>query len=480
MRLRLTRPILILASLALAGCGEDSRLEPWQPGSGPKPPHVLLISIDSLRPDHLGCYGYAKPTSPAIDRLAAEGVRFEAASSTTSWTLPAHAALFTGLFDSTHGVTGNHLALGAEHETLTERLRARGYETIGFYGGPYLDAAFGFAQGFDHYESCMSPIGEHSHADVTGPRTLAAVERRLARLSGRPLFCFVHLWDVHYDYKPPAETLALFSSDDVDGLDLSGFDSNPAIHEHMSPRVRDRLIALYDAEIRSVDAQVERLVELTRKATGDEDLLIVITADHGEEFFEHGKKGHQSSLFEEQVRIPVILVRKGVWPKGRSIVEPVSITDVAPTLAAAAGAGAGWRVQGRDLAGVWNGSGLASSALLLELLVDRNDWRALRTDKEKVMRARLERGDWEAGYHLVRDPREKRGIGREEAWVVQGLEQLQEKLEDGAVVREKLGLKPHPHSYSSELRQRLGFLGYTDSGTDSGTNSGTVSAPAKK
>lgn len=460
--LRVLRHKLILALPLLAGCGEEVAVQAWQPGRGVRPPDILLISIDSLRPDHLGCYGYSRPTSPVIDRLAAEGVRFETAVSTTSWTLPAHAALFTGLFDSTHGVTNNNTALAPTHETLAERLRLRGYETIGFFGGPYLDPVFGFGQGFDHYESCMSPLGEHSHADVTGPRTLAAVERRLATRTDRPLFCFVHLWDVHYDYRPPAELLELFSPSYEGNVDFSNFDTNPAIHEHMSPRDRERLIALYDAEIRSVDAQVARLWELFGGGVPGRETLLLITADHGEEFFEHGKKGHQSSLFEEQVRIPLILVWPGKLPGGFVAKLPASIVDIAPTLAHAAGAESGWRTQGRDLSAVWNGGILPPAAHLLELLVDRNDWRALRTAEDKVMRARLEHGTWEAGYQLVRDARERRPAGREEAWLGERLHRMDELLEDGAILREKLGIAPQPHRYSAEMQQRLGFLGYTE------------------
>lgn len=200
-----------------------------------------------------------------------------------------------------------------------------------------------------------------------------------------------------------------------------------------------------------------------RGRESNKDVLLVITADHGEEFFEHGKKGHQSSLYEEQVRIPLILVRPGVLPPALVIRETASITDIAPTLAAAAGAANGWRVQGRDLGPGWNGGRLDPSAHLLELLVDRNDWRALRTEEDKVMRVQLKDGPWEAGYHLVRDPRERRAIRGEEAWVGERLKVLDERVDDGAVLREKLGLQPRSHRYTAELNQRLGFLGYTES-----------------
>lgn len=457
----------LLAMLAGSGCSAEpdtsARVAAWTPSQGERPPDIVLISIDSLRPDHLGCYGYARPTSPTIDQLAAQGLRFETALSTTSWTLPAHAALFTGLFDSTHGVVNNHMALADEHETLAERLKARGYQTAGFYGGPYLDSVFGFAQGFDHYESCMSPLGEHAHADITGPRTIAAVERHHTGLNEQPLFCFVHLWDVHYDYLPPRQYVEQFSPNYAGSMDFTAFDTNPAIHEHMAPRDRAHLIALYDAEIRSVDDQVRDILSCVARRGRLEQTLVVITADHGEEFFEHGKKGHQSSLFEEQVRIPLILHWPAQIPAGLVARDSVRIIDIAPTLANAAGALGAWRVQGRDLQPAWRGQALAAQPQLLELLVDTNDYRALRSDPWKVLDVRLPEQRYQAGYHLVRDPRERRPIGLEEAWVGDGLRQLNEVLEDGAVLREKLGLKPRKHSYGPELQKRLGFLGYTES-----------------
>ncbi|MCC6409508.1 MAG: sulfatase-like hydrolase/transferase, partial [Planctomycetes bacterium] len=163
--------------------------------NAPERPSIVLISIDSLRPDHLGCYGYAPPTSPTIDAVAAEGVRFESAVSTTSWTLPSHAAMFTGLFDSAHGLFENGLALSPEHQTLAELLKSEGYQTAGFFGGPYLHPTYGLDQGFEHYQSCMTQLPDDltgdqiressrahfgpSHRDITSPRTVDEVRKWL-------------------------------------------------------------------------------------------------------------------------------------------------------------------------------------------------------------------------------------------------------------------------------------------------------------
>jgi len=179
--------VLATALAASAACGAEH--------GAARGPNLLLVSIDSLRPDHLGCYGYARDTSPVIDRLAREGVRFQTAVSTTSWTLPAHAALFTGMYDSAHGLVDNGLSLSDAHRTLAEELALHGYQTAGFYGGPYLHPTFGLSQGFGHYQSCMTAVAEGAsaeevraesraprgaaHEDVTGPRTVEEFGRWL-------------------------------------------------------------------------------------------------------------------------------------------------------------------------------------------------------------------------------------------------------------------------------------------------------------
>ena len=224
-------------------------------------PNLLLISIDSLRPDHLGCYGYGPDTSPFIDSLAHAGLLFENGLSTTSWTLPAHAAMFTGLRDSVHGLVDNGLSLNEEHVTLAEVLRQGGYRTAGFFGGPYLHPDFGVGQGFESYVNCMqaaAPAGDGvrrdamqqdsaSHTDVTGPRTREAIARWAEEDDPRPYFLFIHLWDVHYDYRAPAKYLRMFDADYSGAVD-GRLMSNAAIHKDMDPRDLAHVLALYDAE----------------------------------------------------------------------------------------------------------------------------------------------------------------------------------------------------------------------------------------
>jgi membrane-anchored protein YejM (alkaline phosphatase superfamily) len=459
-----------LALAVLASCSKSPG--PQVPAANAPPPDIVLVSIDSLRPDHLGCYGYRAPTSPGIDALAAGGVRCEVALSTTSWTLPAHAALFTGLYDSTHGLVTNGLRLSGQATTLAERLKRRGYRTAGFFGGPYLHPAFGLSKGFDTWESCMTPLteelitsgklgGESAHEDVTGPRTVAALERFLEHSDAQPLFLFVHLFDVHYDYNPPPEDVIPFDPDYTGRMDFSHLDANPAISKDMSPRDRQHLIALYDGEIRFTDRNLAKILALLDRQRSDRGRLLVVTSDHGEEFFEHGNKGHQSSLYEELVRIPLIWNWPGHLPKDTLVRDLVRIVDIMPTLLAVAGVEDPPRTQGRNLWPLLTGKPLPGEPALLELLVDQNDVRALRQPESKII-------DWRGqfavtcGFHMIRDRLESRPFGLGEDWVVKGKQELQRRLDLNAGLRKQLAAEPEALQLSRELDWRLHQFGYTE------------------
>ena len=185
---------------------------------------VLLISIDTLRPDHLGCYGYPRATSANIDALASEGVLFETAISSSSWTLPAHMALFTSLLDSLHGVTDNGMSLPEGISTLASVLKEAGFRTAAVISGPYLHSAFGFSRGFDDYINVMDffpkgaghavvpPEEVHlkSHKEVTSPQVTDAAIRWLESTGSTPFFLFLHYFDVHYDFLPPGSIVESF------------------------------------------------------------------------------------------------------------------------------------------------------------------------------------------------------------------------------------------------------------------------------
>ena len=349
---RLAIGLLPVVAALLAGCPP--------PPAVTRGPNVLLISIDSLRADRLGCYGYERPTSPRIDALAEAGALFESCYSSTSWTLPAHAALFTGLPDSAHGCDSNERILAPAQQTLAEVMRSGGWQTIGFWSGPYLHPRFGLSQGFDRWISCtgyeaygkkslaaarevgvgQAPVGEsaanaRSHRDVTGPRVTAAVEEflRAREPHAPPFLAFVHLWDVHYDYIPPAEWARPFVDPEYDGP-IDGSARSVLAFDGARLSVKDlaQLEGLYDGEIAWTDHHVGLIVDLLDELGLSRDTLVVVVSDHGEEFFEHGRFGHRQQLHEESVRVPWILR----WPEhvapGTRVGGVSSLADVAPTL----------------------------------------------------------------------------------------------------------------------------------------------------
>jgi arylsulfatase A-like enzyme len=398
--------------------------------------------------------------------------------------------MFTGLYDSTHGLVDNGLRLAPEHVTLAERLSAAGYHTAGFFGGPYLHPTFGLGDGFDVYESCMTTFDadagdeavrresrsahSRSHDDVTGPRTVAEVERWAdARPADRPFFLFVHLWDVHYDYIPPPPYDTLFDpgySGPVDGRD---FMTDPEVRPRMDPRDLEHLKALYDGEIRFTDANLERLLAALRERGLLEDALVVVTADHGEEFFEHGGKGHQKTLFDEVVRVPLVLW----WPRelegGRVVADQARLVDLTPTILAAAGVRAPSPAQGRDLLPLARGESLGPAPALCELHADGRGFRALRVrggegqELKAISYGRAPNGREvpPMGYDLAADPRERAPIpAGQDARVDAAIAELERTREAALALREYLGARSRDLDVDPAMRRRLEELGYLGAG----------------
>ncbi|RMD81125.1 MAG: hypothetical protein D6815_12545 [Candidatus Dadabacteria bacterium] len=313
--------------------------------------NVILISIDSLRADHLGAYGYKRNTSPAIDRLAREGVLFRHASSTTAWTLPAHMSMLTGRSLLGHGVVSDDRSLTPDVPTLAESMRAAGYTTGAIVSAPYLEKRFGFDRGFDEYDDQTIRFESHgsSYRGVTAPRLQKAAAAWLERHRGERFFLFLHYWDVHYDYDPGPPYERMFDPDYRGTITGRNFYFNPAINPHMDPRDLQHIIALYDGEIRLVDDHIAKLRATLERLGLASRTAILLTADHGDEFFEHGHKGHHRSLYEEIVRVPMILYVPGRRPTRREVSSEVSLIDVAPTLADLVGAPPLAGAEGRSL-----------------------------------------------------------------------------------------------------------------------------------
>jgi len=312
--------------------------------------NVVLISIDSLRADHLGAYGYGRATSPTIDALARDGVRFANCQSTTSWTLPAHMSLLTGRSLLGHGVVSDDRRLSDSVPTLAEAFAGAGYATHAIVSAPYVNSRFGFARGFDDYDdkTIYFETNEDSYHSVTAPKVQAAATTWLQDHHGKPFFLFLHYWDVHYDYAPGPGYDRMFDPDYTGTVtgDNYYFDSN--IRAGMNPRDLEHLIALYDGEIRLVDDHLAMLrAELAHLGVADRTIIVVV-GDHGDEFFEHGNKGHHRTLYEEVLWVPLVVDVPGRTPSAPLVEGETSIIDVEPTLLSLTGIPIPKGVEGVD------------------------------------------------------------------------------------------------------------------------------------
>lgn len=462
--------ILLIAAGLGSSCSDDSA-----PSSEPQP-NIVLISVDSLRADHLHCYGYSRPTSPTIDRLASEGALFEVVTSSSSWTLPAHAALFTALPDSAHGVDRGAKKLLAERRTLAEALQAAGYRTAGVWSGPLLDPRFGFGQGFDDYvshaehtEGDWDAAVERSHQEVTGRQTLDKVDALLDSDSEAPFFLFVHLWDVHYDYIPPPPYDTLFDADysgEVDGRDLVRY-LGLGLGDLSKDDLR-HLEALYDGEIAWADRQIATLLEKLETLGVAEETLVVVTSDHGEELFEHGSFGHKRKLFDESIRIPLVMRYPNRIEEGRRLVQSVGIVDVAPTLLELADAEPLPDVLGRSLVPLLDGREWSRSSPLVSELVENpqtgESLLAIRSQKWKIL-LRPMSGGTVGLWDLKKDPHERTNIFGVDAVLTQSaITALPSTLAELERLRERHAgaslSSPGFEELPADLQRQMESLGY--------------------
>ncbi|MBC8461886.1 MAG: sulfatase [Deltaproteobacteria bacterium] len=296
-------------------------------------PNIILISIDSLRADHLGTYGYSKATSPNIDSLADDGVVFTNTISTTTWTLTAHISMLTGLYPEVHKVIHDGNRLSEKAIVCSEILKEAGYLTAGFVSGPYLSSKFGYNQGFDLYDDYTIHFSsnQESHKGITSPMLHRRAIEWLEQNYHDPFFLFVHYWDVHYDYDPPPPFDTMFDPDYKGNITARRYERNKRINPEMPQRDLEHIIALYDGEIAFTDSYIGKLMEWLKQQGIYENTLIILTADHGDEFFEHGGKGHRRNLFDETLKVPLIIKFPSSEWKGMCLDNQVSIIDIVPT-----------------------------------------------------------------------------------------------------------------------------------------------------
>ncbi len=299
-------------------------------------PNVVLIVVDTLRFDHLGCYGYDVDTSPAIDRFASEAIFFQRAYSTAPWTLPSVASMMTGLYPSALGIEDKRVMLDTGVTTLAELFKKSGYRTGGVISHTFVSGKYGFSQGFDSYNEEESDKG---HEYVSSPGVTKHAIDTLKKTNGKPFFLFVHYFDPHSNYNMHS---MLNTYPDYNGPLSSSLNARDIMTMVKCGDETDEdkryLRALYDSEIRFTDHHIGKLLEELKRRGLYENTLVVLTADHGEELAERedGWVGHTKKITEELIRVPLMIKLPGK-SSPRQIWRPVSLIDLTPTIAYYAG-----------------------------------------------------------------------------------------------------------------------------------------------
>jgi arylsulfatase A-like enzyme len=412
-----TLAMIVAAALGAAGCGTpDPAVSDER-----RPPSVILVVLDTLRADHLSVEGYGRDTSPAIDALAADGVRFSQALAPSNWTVPATASLVTSLYPAEHGagLTGPVRNLNTtpvnrlpdRFDTVAELLQRAGFATALFSANPYLQA--GIHQGSDRW------MTEYVPADVLTTETIAWI----AEHGDRPFYAHLQYMDLHLPINPPLEYAERYGA--VDGtppdarLQNWAFQTGEGLDTPDFEDYRRRKIALYDGALRFIDDQVARLVRSLDAMGLRDDTLIVVTSDHGEEFWEHAAEGradggdprgiygigHGHAMYRELLDVPLIFSGPPV-DTPRISDEPVSLLDVMPTILAAVGHPLPADLRGRDLTPLLTGSGAkvpALDAFVAESPAYGPDARALHLGPEKLV---LRADGVIHLFDLASDPRE--------------------------------------------------------------------------
>lgn len=336
---------------------------PSAPLTSTSTPNVVLITLDTVRADHLSLYGYERATSPALDAFAEGAFVFEDAVSTTSWTLPSHASIFTGQRLHQHQAHTNHQMLSQDALTLAEILSAGGYITAGFVGGPYCKAKYGLGQGFQFYSDRLDYFEWNTTFDrfsvrrllqfiapalwdavfkADGERTAVEINRDifkwLDKNQAHPFFLFVNYFDAHDPYDLGGDYLGQFTSErrpysTVDKVLDDIYYGGPRryAYEKIDEDLLHYMVALYDAEIAYLDHQLDIFLKELKKRKLLKNTIVVVTSDHGEEFFEHGGVLHRQTLYSEVLEVPLVIAVPGSQRSAR-VSSLVGTIDIFATL----------------------------------------------------------------------------------------------------------------------------------------------------
>ena len=424
----MSRPLRFTFIIFLAGLGTTlAAVGGWRyarasaPVSGP----IILISIDTLRADHLPAYGYRKVKTPAIDALAADGVVFERAYSHAPQTLPAHAALLSGQLPFETGVRDNvGFTVKPGERLLPQMLRGRGFTTAGVVSAYVLRKETGINQGFDFFDGEMPPDSpERSAGQVQrdGAESEAIAERWLTSIGTSRAFLFLHLYEPHKPYAPPA-------------------------------RFAD--YAPYDGEIAYADEIVGRLVRYLKSHQLYDRSTVIVVSDHGEGLGDHGEQEHGLFLYDEAIHVPLVVKQESNAGAGRRVADLVQHIDLVPTILDLVKAPVPGGLRGRSLKPLLDGTGrLAQPSIYSEALYARyhfgwSELTAITDDRYRYIRAPREEL-----YDLARDARERSNVADERPKARQALRGALDRVAAGAAIQ-------LPHDIPADARERLQVLGY--------------------
>ena len=472
-------------------------------------PHVVLISLDTLRADHLGCYGNETVATPGIDALASESTLFRSASTVVPTTLASHTTMMTGLYPRKHGVVRNGFMLNHDNVMLAEVLKEEGFHTAGFLGSFALDRVFDFNAGFDHFDQEFTIEYDPKNADQVQRRAEAVSDAVFSHLDeidveGERLFLFVHYFDAHAPFDPPEPYGAKYAreggpikSDFADlgvqerahqealiGGHLSAFQmglSPELVHGADGKPLPgdDDLAALYAGEVTYLDHHVGQLLDGLRERGILDDAIVILTGDHGETFWEHGDFWHHGAwVYETNLHVPLIVRMPDGRGRGQEVGDHVATIDLFPTILDLLEIPLPEEVDGISLAGALEGQALpvrpiyceATQPIVAEQLKKGLIWgnqfkaKCVRIGRWKYIYAPYLKGLDEL-YDLENDPEERVDLIRQPTPESQAqIPALKRALNQWMV-------KPQPRSSAFNRTQleyisaRLEALGYVDSGS---------------
>jgi arylsulfatase A-like enzyme/tetratricopeptide (TPR) repeat protein len=438
--------VLIVGCLAVGAClwlflrpekDPAKRIERLWAKRGIDKPNVILVTMDTTRADHIGCYGYSGGKTPHLDALAERGILFEQAATSSPLTLPAHCSILTGMYPTYHGVRINgNTALSEEQTTIAEVLSAQGYECGAFIGAFVLDGRWGLNQGFQHYDDQFD-LKKYKHLDLgaiqrPGDVVMDAALNWLEGQKNNPFFAWIHLYDPHTPYEPP---------------------------EPYRPEFGSRsLVGLYDGEIAFMDEQIGRCVAWLEKNGLDKNTVLILIGDHGEGLGSHGEGTHGYFIYEYAVHVPFIAVTPFEGLRGIRVSSQVRAVDVFPTLLELARTEPTAKTQGRSLLRLMfrpekNEEGYAySESMSPNLQFGWSSLHSLRTPRYKYIdspRAEL--------YDLTQDADEQTNLFEHDPDVARKmkaeLERLMTETSRGAPT-------PQAANLDKETMERLSALGY--------------------